>query len=116
MGIFSRPPALSSGERVRWKRPMGYSLPSVAIPGTMYLTDHDLLFVPARFSSHKSEARQRIAVRQVASVDIQPRTGTLYNGGLRRRVRIRLDNGDVHLFTSNHPDRVVRELQALLWP
>lgn len=55
-----------------------------------------------------------MALADVASVGVKERTGTPYNGGLRRRVQLNMRDGKVHLLIVKHPDDVAQELRSRL--
>jgi hypothetical protein len=115
MGLIIPTPPLDSGEVLRWTRPAGYSLETTVVGGTLYLTSKDFMFMPNVFSGRfRTWGPQRISLKRVASIGVQERTGTPYNGGLRRRVRVELDNQEVHLFIIRHPDDVAAELRRLV--
>lgn len=50
----------------------------------------------------------------MASVGVQERTGTSYDGGLRRRVHVELDDGETYLFIMKHPEETAEELRQLM--
>ena len=111
--IRMRPP-LVPGEKITWQRTALYCLPNTTIGGTFYATSSEFIFMPNRMSSRKDWGPQRIPFGQVANLSVQERTGTPYNGGLRRRVRIDMRNSETHLVVMRHPDDAVDELRALL--
>jgi hypothetical protein len=113
MGLFNQTPPLLSGEVIRWKKPAGYSLETTAIGGTLFVTSIALVFMPNRLSSRRDWGPQRIPIDTIAKIAVQERTGTPYNGGMRRRLRIETTSGEVHLIWVKHPDEVIPELRSL---
>jgi hypothetical protein len=111
--INQRPP-LEPGEHILWQRPCGYSLDTAVVAGTIFKTESDLIFMPNRMSNRKSWGPQRIRLADVSRVDVMGRTGTPYNGGLRRRVRVEMHNGAAHLLVMKHPDKRAAELRSFI--
>lgn len=116
MGFLNPKPALKDGEQIRWQKPAGYSLERrSAVSGTVYVTSADVIFVPNRLNfTHRNWDPVRFPVADVDTIGIQERTYTPYDGGMRRRVVIRLRNGQVHVFILSRPDEAAAELQRLL--
>jgi hypothetical protein len=106
-------PPLRPGEQIRWTRPAAYCLDTSTVGGTLSVTTLGLVFMPNRVSSQRDWGPQRLPLGDIETIDVQERTGTPYNGGLRRRVRVRLRSGEVHLFIMKHPDETAAELRSL---
>lgn len=115
MGFFNTEPPLQPSEQIRWFRPMGYSLKANAIAGRLYVTTSELIFVPSNLARrHKNDGPPRTPLTDIADIGVQERTGTPYNGGMRRRLRVELRDGRVHLFMVNNAEQIASELNKLL--
>lgn len=104
-------PELDPAERVVWKRAANLSL-STAEGGTLYVTTTHLRFVPHRVNLRAKQVAWPLP--DVASVAAQGRERRLFTGGMRKRLKVCLRNGDTVLFVVNHVDAVVSELRPLL--
>jgi len=74
----------------------------------LYLTTARLLFEPNRVDAATGGSRWSVPLSAIVSVDVAPRDGSLFNGGLRSRLRIGLADGSVELFVVNRLDEVIR--------
>jgi hypothetical protein len=113
MGFFMQEPPLRAGETVLWRRPMSYSLETSFVGGTLYMTNVDLMFVPGKLA-RRYKGPLRLPLEAIAAFGVEERTGTPYNGGLRRRLRVEMSDGEVYLFVTDRPDHVVRELEQIV--
>jgi hypothetical protein len=118
MGLRSfinvRPP-LAPGEQIRWQGPCLYALERATVGGTLFATQTELIFMPNRLSGHELGPK-RIRMASVSRIGVMERTGTPYNGGLRRRVRVAMHNGTDHLLIMKHPDETAQKLRTLVGP
>jgi hypothetical protein len=53
-----------------------------------------------------------VALVEIVEVGVEPRSGNLFDGGLRSRLRVVLADGQRHLFVVNGVRKVVAELQG----
>jgi len=116
VGLINPAPPLEVGDAIRWKHAAVYSTESHTIGGMLYVTNRYLVFAINRVEVRRRFGPVSVPLTRVASIGIQDRTGQAGNGGMRRRVRIALENGEVHLFVFNHPDKILAELQRFITP
>jgi hypothetical protein len=93
---------LNAGEReVDGPRAAGHVQPGYAMPGgQLLLTNARLIWIPsaiARRSASKS-VEVRLDLAAIAKVDVAPRRPLDFVGGMRRRVRVQLNDGTEHQF------------------
>lgn len=113
-GFLHRPPELSPGDEVRWRRPVGRLEGRRAIGGALYVTRLELLFVPNRLSGGRRPATWRLPLAEVGEVEILERSGRMLLGGLPARLRLAARDGGAETFIVKHLEEVVAELEALL--
>lgn len=82
----------------------------------LYVSNRYLFFATSRITVINRHFGLRIPLTRIASLGIEDRTWQGHNGGMRRRVRIALDSGEVHLLVFNHPDKILAELRQLISP
>jgi hypothetical protein len=119
MGLINLEPTLHPGEEVRWRQPAAHSLEDRTVAGVLYATSDGLVFMPNRLNRRRYLVSTRIPGAQIASVDTAGPVRSVSarkNGGLRRRLRVTVHDGEPELFVINHPERVARELRRLLVP
>ena len=88
-----------------------------ALGGRLRLEDGRLTFRPHRFDRATGGEGFDVSTSDVASVDSAPRRWGLrglLDGGVRRRLRIRLADGREMLLVVNRVERRVEELRSLL--
>jgi hypothetical protein len=105
---------LHRGEVVRWNKPAGQTVGPAVAAGRIYVTDRRFIFCPNPWS-HRFDA-VRFPLDAIQSIDIIARTGQPYNGGLRRRMRVRLTTGAEYLFWTKRVDQRAEEIRRLVLP
>ena len=92
-------PALQPGEEVIWKRPVERSRDGrTGIGGTLYLTDRAVIFNANLLNPPKLRVQEIYPRSRIACVDLADRAWKAYDGGVRRRLRVMLDDGSSILF------------------
>jgi hypothetical protein len=89
---------LRSGEQVILKRAANRTVGSLAVGGRLFLTTERLVFVPHAFERLLGRSSAWIELPAIAEVGAEPRTGGLFDGGLRSRLRVARDTGEKELF------------------
>jgi hypothetical protein len=82
--------------------------------GRLIVTNHRVLFRPRRFDRLFGARDLTVPRAAVAAIEIAPRTRGLFDGGLRRRLAIRLRDGTEHLFVVNRAAQLVTVLRSEL--
>ncbi|WP_194820343.1 hypothetical protein [Nocardia sp. XZ_19_385] len=108
MGIWLRSPKLADSETVTWKHFANHSQSrNRAIGGRLYLTQTRLLFEPNQLDGATGGRSWHAPLGAIRAVGAQEADGSLFNGGLRRRLRLELSDGSVELFVVNKLDEVL---------
>jgi len=67
--------------------------------GRLYLTNMRLIWQPSPYSSRVLNCTEvQLPISEIETVDIPRRRWTLTVGGTRRRMRVRMRNGEEHFF------------------
>ncbi|WP_306359567.1 hypothetical protein [Nocardia sp. CC227C] len=82
--------------------------------GTLYLTSARLCFEPNRLDALMSGRSWSAARASVIAVGTEARSGGLFDGGLRARLRIDLREGAPELFVVGKLDETVATLRTAL--
>lgn len=119
MSLLFPEPKLEPGESVVWSQRANLTVSRSWISGTLFLTNQALRYVPGMLTLAKLIKRDwglswDLSVNEVASVSVMERTYTLYDGGVRRRVRIRSTTGEEYLLACPKPDDVAYFLSETL--
>jgi hypothetical protein len=77
-----------------------------AVGGKLAVADGRLTFTPHGWDSSIGGAVFDVLLTDIVSIDLAPRTFELFNGGLRKRLRLRLVDGVEALFVVNRPVKV----------
>src|SRR5207253_4810888 len=91
MGWLTADVTLKSDEREMWRMKAGLSLPTGAVRGTLHVTSHRLVHVPARFTRKRNREVRDWPLQRVKSVvGAHSREHTTYRettpyGGSRRK-------------------------------
>jgi hypothetical protein len=101
------------GEVIRWQGGAIFRAPRTGVGGRLFVTDRRVVWCPGYFSRRQYEA-VRIPFSTIAGIDVLGRTRAVSEGGLRRRVRVRLTNGEERLFTMPRPDERAALFQSLV--
>ena len=78
--------------------------------GRLLVTNQRVLFRPRAFDRLFGARDVSIPRSAVAEVNVAPRTHRLFNGGLRRRLAIRLRDGTEHFFVVNRVEALATSL------
>lgn len=81
------------------------------VGGRLSLTNHRLLFRSRMFDMLFGGRHLSVPRSAIKEVAVAPRTGGLLDGGLRRRLVVRLLDGTEHLFVVNRVEAVVASLR-----
>ena len=82
--------------------------------GKLFVTNHRVLFRPRRLDRLFGARDLSVPRSAVAAVDVAARTHGLFDGGLRRRLVIRLRDGTEHFFVVNRVEALVVKLRKEL--
>ncbi|MEJ2885685.1 hypothetical protein [Actinomycetospora aeridis] len=85
-----------------------------AVGGALFLTTRRLVFCPHRLDQLTGGQGWDVPLGEVATVDVAPRTGHPFDGGLRDRLRVRSARGAQELFVLNRLPHVVDAVRARL--
>jgi hypothetical protein len=105
---------LMAGESVRWHKTALRTIGPVTAAGHLYLTQHRLLFI-ANGVNLRRRLPWSVSLEHVREVEVKARTGTPFNGGMRRRLAVRLDGNVEELFIVNKVDLVRDSLRHLIF-
>jgi hypothetical protein len=105
---------LEPGERIHWAIPANRSVSWRAVGGRLSATDRRLIFRPHRFDRKTGAGVFEAPLSAIEAVGIQPRTWGPFNGGLVRRLRLRLAGGETECFVVSGLEEVIARLEALL--
>ncbi|MBF6176908.1 hypothetical protein [Nocardia otitidiscaviarum] len=114
MGIWTREPTLDDGENVTWRRPANRTQGGRAVGGTLYLTSTRLRFEPNRMDALMGGRSWSAPRTSVTAVGTEARTGGLFDGGMRNRLRVDLREGAPELFVVGKLDETIETLRAAL--
>lgn len=110
----------SGDERVVWRRKARLSLPTGVVRGTLRVTGDRLIHLPSAFTRKRNRVTREWPLASVKSVlGANPRDRTFfrdttpYAGSVRKRLHVRMDDGQELLFLVEERDQAVRELQGL---
>lgn len=113
MGAWVPEIVLPDGESLVWRAAVNWTHQGLARGGHLALTSRALQFQPNRVDAAAGARPWRLPLAEVRSVGVQPVTWWhLFSGGLRRRLRLDLVDGNVVLLVINGLDRRVREVAA----
>lgn len=107
----SADPKLILGEDVKWRSPPGI-VDRTGHGGTLYVTSARVMYLDNRLEPRR--VNREWPVDDVAAISVAAPDGTLYTGGLHRRLRMTLRDGETVLFNVSKLDSVVEQLQNLL--
>lgn len=88
-----------------------------AVAGVVYATTARIVFVPNRLSilgPRKYRQIREWPLAQVTSADVQDRDYTAYTGGMRKRLRVSLNNGEELFFVVKGLDEAVDTLTNII--
>lgn len=110
---------LLPGEReVDGPRAAGHVEAGRAMPGgRLLLTNARLIWIPSWYARRASKSAElRLDLAAISSVDVGPRPVLPFVGGMRRRVRVRLQDGTEHQFmiTTGRTAAYATQLQAMV--
>ncbi|MEV0252437.1 hypothetical protein AB0H76_38025 [Nocardia sp. NPDC050712] len=112
MGIWLRAPRLDKSEQIRWEQLANRTQSqNRAVGGKLYLTPARLLFEPNHFDGLTGGHSWHAPLREISAVGVQDADGRMFNGGLRKRLRLHLADGSVELFVVNKVDEAVRTIE-----
>lgn len=109
-------PALAANERILWESTGSMSL-RTAVAGAVYVTTARLVFIPNRLSilgPRKYRPIREWPLVQIIAVDIQDRDYTAYTGGMRKRLRLALSNGEELFFVVKGLDDAVDMMRQII--
>jgi hypothetical protein len=82
--------------------------------GRLLITNHRVLFFPRALDRWFGARPLAVPRSAVASVEVAARTGGLLDGGVRRRLTIRLRDGTDHFFVVNRVEILAAEIRREL--
>lgn len=85
-----------------------------AVGGALFLTNARLVFHPHRFDQLTGGKSRDLAFVDIDVVDVEPATGSLFDGGLRDRLRVQPRDGETELFVVDSLTRVLETVHAQL--
>ena len=108
-------PDLRADETVLARRLANLTIDNVAVGGRLYFTTSNVRFAPSRLNLKRHTRQRSWPLSHIASVDVR-RDGIagLNTAGLRRRLCLRLTEGQDLAFVVNDVDAVADELRALV--
>ena len=83
--------------------------------GRLIVTNDRILFRPRRFDRLFGARDLAVPRAAVAEIEVAPRTRGLFDGGLRRRLAIRMGDGTEHLFVVNRAAQLAADLRSELF-
>jgi len=114
--MASRELSLQAGERevgrffanhVQGRQGQGYG-------GRLFITNERLVFIPVALSEANGGAQAEWDLRDVQAAEVAPRFSGPGIGSLRRRLRVRMNSGDVEHFVVWRPRWLAAFLNRLL--
>ena len=105
---------LAAGEHIKLNRLAAIAQGRMTKGGRLLVTNQRVLFQPRALDKLFGARELSVPRASVVSVDVAPRTRGLLNGGLRRRLVIRLHDGTEHLFVVNRVEPLVSTLRQEL--
>jgi hypothetical protein len=116
----SRRPPLRPDERILWRRVVSLG-PSSGSPdlrigagGWLFVRTHGrVIFLASRGNRKAVRYIREWSIDDIADVGVQERDWTAYAGGIQKRLRLTLRNGNELLFVVRKRERVVAELREL---
>lgn len=112
MGIWIRSPRLTESETVTWKQLANRSQSNKrAVGGCLHLTPSRLIFEPTHLDSLTGGRSWSTPLTTISTIGIEPRTGQVFNGGMRDRLRLDLTDGSVEFFVLNNLDEALPVLR-----
>jgi hypothetical protein len=117
MGWWVLKPRLRAGETVQWSRAAGRQQSALRTNGgRLFLTSGRLTHQPNRFDAMAGGRQWSTPRSSIKTIDVQPRTNVVpflgMAAGLRNRLRVELNNGDVELFVVNRLGDVLSRLDS----
>jgi hypothetical protein len=113
MGTWVQDIVLEPGETLVWRIACTWTQGGIGRGGHLALTSWGLVFQPNRVDAATGAGLWRLPLPAVRSVGVAPRSfADLFAGGLRRRMRLDLTNGDTAVLLVNRLDQRVREVRA----
>jgi hypothetical protein len=107
------PDWLEAGESLIWSRRANHTQgPARAVGGRLFLTDRRIVFVPHAFDRDLWGRAWSCPLSEIAEVGEEPRTWGLFDGGMRRRLRVTPNRGDKALFVVNKLRDAVQQIRA----
>lgn len=92
-----------------------YSHGGIARGGSLFLEEARIVFEPTALEAGLTDTKAlEIPYSIIASVDKAPRTNNLFDGGLRKRLRIKTKSGQEYLFVVNGVDKAIDAIQQKL--
>jgi hypothetical protein len=105
---------LTADEHVQITRLASMAQGRMTKGGRLFVTNHRVLFRPHVIDRLFGARDVSMPRSEVAEVDVAPRTRGLFDGGLRRRLVIRLRDGNEHLFVVNRVEALASDLRREL--
>ena len=106
---------LEPDEHVRISRLAAMAQGRTTKGGRLIVTNQRVLFRPRRFDRLFGAHDLTVSRAAVAAIEIAPRTRGPFDGGLRRRLAIRLRDGTEHLFVVNRVFQLAASLRSELF-
>jgi hypothetical protein len=107
---INQSPVLEAGEAIAWELPAVLSADGRhTVSGSLFVTDRSVIFQPNRVNTSKNDP-MAFPIDAIVGVERVERTGTLYDGGMRRRLRIVTADGTRTMFIVRDLDGVISRL------
>lgn len=101
-------------ENLTWERRANHVAGMRAVGGMLALTDKRLVFEPNGVDKATGGKSWEAHVSQLAGAEVAGRDFTgLFNGGIRKRLRLKFSGGSEELFVIGDVEQVANELDAL---
>jgi GRAM domain len=82
-----------------------------AVGGHLYLTNHRLVFLPHRFDAATGGHPWEVSLRAVSLADLAPRGSNLFDGSMRRRLRVMTADDGAEHFVVSKPGEVASRIE-----
>jgi hypothetical protein len=86
-----------------------------AVGGKVHVTNQRVVFVPHAIDKNTGGQSWEVLPQEITAVDVAPRGKNIFNGSIRRRLRITTQSSTEH-FVIGNADEVAAEIALLLRP
>lgn len=99
---------------VSFTKRANYTQGKLARGGKLAVDGTRLTFTPHTLDRALGGVMVDVALAEIVEVGVEPRSGNVFDGGLRSRLRVVLADGQRHLFVVNGVKGVVAELRGAI--